>query len=513
MKKRNVFFYSALALGMVGTLASCSSDDDIVAGVPGGSLGNAAGSDQVIEIALENGSNELTTRGGRPLTSEAPAQDIDYVKVLITDKSGKIVADTLFANWMSSSAVADYDDASGHGRKARFTLTGSNANRVTNGADAPYTVYAIGYSDDTQYTVESEGLKDYMNKKGNGFEYDSSLKGEDLAANAKSTTETETGGADLNNLVLKNGNNRNAEEIFAGSAQINFNGNGDNAFTLGLTLHRQVAGIFTYVKNIPYIYTTSDNGQTVTPATTLHLYASANNGDLVLGQFYNAIATENGTNNVAMNVVNGGNPYATTEVVDGKNLIELYSIDLNQWFDNTIQDANNDGAIDYCVYTYNEANKTYDAGSTFWEAPNLGNGWDDVSFAPGSVFGSSFLIPFKAVDKTQTFFLTLEYADGTFARGWNINLPNEDKVASSAALPFYEWDSSKFTSNTNYKEEDVHYYSVLRNHLYGVGKKTADGYTPGTDDPIDLNTNQDIVLQVNDNWQLIHRMDVESPQP
>lgn len=266
MKKRNVFFYSALALGMVGTLASCSSDDDIVAGVPGGSLGNAAGSDQVIEIALENGSNELTTRGGRPLTSEAPAQDIDYVKVLITDKSGKIVADTLFANWMSSSAVADYDDASGHGRKARFTLTGSNANRVTNGADAPYTVYAIGYSDDTQYTVESEGLKDYMNKKGNGFEYDSSLKGEDLAANAKSTTETETGGADLNNLVLKNGNNRNAEEIFAGSAQINFNGNGDNAFTLGLTLHRQVAGIFTYVKNIPYIYTTSDNGQTVTPA-------------------------------------------------------------------------------------------------------------------------------------------------------------------------------------------------------------------------------------------------------
>ena len=126
--------------GMLGSFASCSSDDDFtMSGVDNGGI--VADADQVIEIAVENADGGLQTRAGRDLESDEPAQDIDFVKVIITNQVGdNIVADTLFSNWMTASDVQDYDDASGHGRRARFVLSGSNA--LT--ANTTYKVYAIG---------------------------------------------------------------------------------------------------------------------------------------------------------------------------------------------------------------------------------------------------------------------------------------------------------------------------------------------------------------------------------
>ena len=78
--KKNIFLYSALALGMTGMFASCSSDD--VVEVSGGNTGTDATA-QVIEIAVDN-ANSLSTRSGRPLTSEEPDQTIEHVAVVIT---------------------------------------------------------------------------------------------------------------------------------------------------------------------------------------------------------------------------------------------------------------------------------------------------------------------------------------------------------------------------------------------------------------------------------------------
>ena len=57
------------------------------------------------------------------------------------------------------------------------------------------------------------------------------------------------------------------------------------------------------------------------------------------------------------------------------------------------------------------------------------------------------------------------------------------------------------------------------NHLYGVGAKASndptdggedpDDPTPDEEDPEDLNTKQDLMLQVCDNWELIHKMVIE----
>ena len=166
MMKKNVFFYGALALGMAGSLASCSSDDDFMAGsVPGG---NTAAAGQVIEIAVENAGNGIGSRAGRPLNSSEAKQNIDCVKVIVTDANNNVVADTLITDWMTSTAVTNYDDASGHGRKIRFTLANSNA--IT--TEGTYTVYAIGYNKNSAYGVKSGSntmsLASYLNSVGNG---------------------------------------------------------------------------------------------------------------------------------------------------------------------------------------------------------------------------------------------------------------------------------------------------------------------------------------------------------
>ena len=51
-------------------------------------------------------------------------------------------------------------------------------------------------------------------------------------------------------------------------------------------------------------------------------------------------------------------------------------------------------------------------------------------------------------------------------------------------------------------------YNIYRNHMYSIGKKTADGDIEG-DGPADLNTAQDLIITVNSQWQIVHGMELE----
>lgn len=517
MMKKNVFFYGALALGMAGSLASCSSDDDLMAGsVPGG---NTAAAGQVIEIAVENAGNGIGSRAGRPLNSSEAKQNIDSVKVIVTDAHDNVVADTLIGKWMTSPAVTDYDDASGHGRKIRFTLANSNA-ITTKGT---YTVYAIGYNGKSAYGVKSgsgtKSLASYLNSVGNGKKSMREGNGYTVKDETKESIKTFT-----KDLVLINQNKdfAYADEVFAGSTTLDLTKN--TKFSQGVTLHRQVAGIFTYVKNVPFMYTT--NGNTITDkGNILQLVAVKKNKNLVLGQFYNTTLGSNGSkDNILQNVVNGAD--------EDDNEYVVYEINLDYWF-NTLQDVNNDGVIDRYEYTVADpkGDLIEDKKKPIWHAPFRGPGdrFQNVGFVKGSVFGGEFIIPFKATTGDYTFKLRLvsKEENGTIKktyRTWSISLPEDDILTTKDTWSY--WDVNKFTDPANLtKGEDRAKYSVLRNHLYGVGVKskekpnTGDPSDPDPDnptpdspdpeDPVDLNTKQDLLVQVNDNWELIHKMEVE----
>lgn len=519
MMKKNVFFYGALALGMAGSLASCSSDDDLMAGsVPGG---NTAAAGQVIEIAVENAGNGIGSRAGRPLNSSEAKQNIDCVKVIVTNASNnEVVADTLIENWMTSTAVTNYDDASGHGRKIRFTLANSNA--IT--ANGTYTVYAIGYNGNSAYKVKSGSntmsLGNYLNSVGNG-KY-SMREGNGYTVKDAGNESIKQFKKDLV-LINNNTDYAYADEVFAGSTTLDLMKN--TKFSQGVTLHRQVAGIFTYVKNVPFMYTT--NGNTITDkGNILQLVAVKKNKNLVLGQFYNTTLGNNGSkDNILQNVVNGAD--------ENNNEYVVYEIKLDEWF-KTLQDVNNDGVIDRYEYTtaktgaegeYKKGDLIEDKEKPIWQVPLRAEGerFHNVGFVKGSVFGGEFIIPFKATTTGDyTFELRLvSKKDGTIKtyRTWSISLPTDDILKKTDQWSY--WDGEKFTAPAALgTDETGAKYSVLRNHLYGVGVKSKeqpgtgdpDDPTPGgsdPEDPEDLSTKQDLLVQVNDNWELIHKMEVE----
>lgn len=479
MKKGSVFSSAILA---TMALASCSSNE-----VFDGGDGAQASSGQVIEIAVENAGSGLESRSGRPLYSSEAAQDIDNVKVVIVDASGNVAAEEMIENWMTSDKVIAYDDASGHGRKIRIELTGDD--KIANG---DYTVYAIGYSGDTSYKVGTESLHGFLNSVTKGSNKD--LK--DLA------------------LINQNTNRAQAEEIFAGSTTLKVE---NKKFSQGVTLHRQVAGIFTYVKNIPYIF----NKDGVV-GTKLQLVAAKTNLNLILGNFYGMTLSNNGNQdaskepNKLMNVVNGTADRGGVEKV-------VYTINLKDWF-KELKDENNDGILDRYGYIQDTNGKLVEdtrSGKQIWKNPLRGVGQDQpaaATFVKGSAFGGEFIIPFQKVDGTVTFQLRMvNEAEDQVLRTWSISLPDDDLIKASI---LQWWNGSAWTYREDITESKSN-YSVLRNHLYGVGTKdSADPDTDGTnpdpetptpdvDDPQDLNTKQDIMLQVNDNWEVIHKMEVE----
>ena len=490
MKKS--LFYSTAVLSALA-MASCSKDN-----VTNVTPSENNGASQVIEIAVDNGGDGLTTRAGRPLFSSEAKQTIQNVTVVVcNNNNNSVVAKFDVSDWQSASEA--YDDASGHGRKIRFTF-GEEGGPDELTKNTEYKVYAFGYHNASQYTA-NDGSGD----KELGAYFDALSSG---------STFNE-------NLTIKNteatSSYHNAEEIFAGSTTITVDENGN--FSKGMTLHRQVAGIYTYVKNIPYY----------AGARYLKLYAVKEEPKMVLGKFYNAILGENGTSdNTQMNVVNGTGSLSATETL-------VAQIDLHQWFNNgqasptgVIQDVNNDGIIDRYEYKKSGDGKTLeeDTEKPIWRNP-ISSESNKVYFVKGSVFAGEFIIPFQK-GESQTFYLALTNdgsGDEKVYRRWNINLPADDVLGSGDNLWTWDTSSTPAWSEQTSISESQDKYSVLRNHLYSVGTKSAENPNEGTtpeptdpdpenpttdkEDPEDLATRQDLMLQVNDNWELIHNMEID----
>lgn len=308
-----------------------------------------------------------------------------------------------------------------------------------------YTIYAFGYSNNSDYA----NLTTEMNK---------------LTKNAKFSENTI--------LNLKDGK---GEEIFAGStAQFTID-NDHKGFTQTVVLNRQVAGTFGYFEKIPY----------VAGAAKLQLVASNGNTGLVLGGFNSFDLTGNGTGNDGnVNYVVNGTTAAKDNVI--------YTINLKDWFTD-VKDVDKNGLID----------------DTNWKIPA---GYTKATFTNGSVFGGTFLIPFKKNDN-QTFVLQLVNNNGDVLKSWAVKLPSTDGQLSEYTLSY--WNTSATTpvfAKTSGTKDEADKYSVVRNHLYGIGKRSLDKpTTPGTDPdkPEPLNKKQELTLRVNDNWEVIHQMELE----
>lgn len=446
--KKGMFF--ALAASSL-LFSACSSDDAVVS-----TEGQNEAVQQIVLHVASSGDG-LSTRAGRPLYSSQALQTIQNVRVIIyKDDATKTIVKDKQLNWKDSKT---YDN---HGRELTLTYKGTERLEAGN-----YKVMAVGYSDNSDYNYSLDV-----------------------------TSATALSGKYSDIIATLKEGKKEAEEVFAGDADLkigvdknitNFTSGEKNG--VAVTLHRQVAGSFGYFQNIP----ASVNGKA---AATLRLVVRGKNDKLTFDNFNSSFTT---TGSTIQYYVNGSTSTDAPHASDAKfNNNEagyvLYSIDLKTWFPQL--DENGDGVLN--------------AQDASWKRP------DNVKtqVVKGSVFGSNFVIPFKYTEGKSTMELQLLDADGNIIKHWTVSIPESDlnKVAANGVT-----------------DADASIFNVVRNHMYNLGVKTSTGTTttpdpsnptpdpkpdpkptpdPGKDEPEDLTKSQNLILKVNDNWEVIHKMEL-----
>ena len=443
-----------LGMALMASLSFNSCDKEVVYVQDGTGVESVADGAQIITLQVENGGDGLATRAGRPLYSAEAKQTIENVKLWICDGAGNVKYVTTISNWDKDGSTPY--TTGGHGRQKTIEL--KDADKLAAGT---YKIYAVGYSATSDYTMTA-------------------------VTDVKKTEEGPSKYTFNENMVLPC--STAGEEIFAGQMELPVEkGKG---FKKPVVLNRQVAGAFAYVKDIPFME----------GAKYLKLVASAQNQSLVLGNFNSFDLTGNGSGNGknVKYVVNGTNGKS------GSDTCVISTIDLNKWF-TAIKDEDGDNLID--------------AGKN-WKNPHRPSGSPAAgtypTFQKGSAFGGEFVIPFGHVDGKQTLTLQLTNAGGKVLRSWKVNLGSTD-VQLNQTITYWNsnWDSTITDTSANT-------YSLVRNHLYGIGTRMNDDPGKGTDpdpdpdpeptdpdQPESLNNKQELVLKVNDNWEVIHGMELD----
>lgn len=494
------FIWGITLLGAL-SFYSCS-DETVINSETGQEVGN---NEQVLSLTILNSGNGLTSRAGRPMYGTEAKQTINKVRLWICDSNNKVVYIKDYSDWQSDSESYE------NGRMANFILD----NRLTAGS---YTVYAIGYDLNSDY---------------------------DLTAFTGLTTESTYS---PNTIISKTSNGdetKHGEEFFAGSLKLDLTASDiSKGFKKEVVLNRQVAGAYIYVNEIPYM---SGKSQYI------RLVASAKNEKLVFGNFANIDIASNGGAGTAAKFVVNGTEAATLD--DGE--YEICTIDLQKWFC-SIVDNNSDGLIDATVETDPAGCQYPGAQGNNWKnpyKPTDPNSTDYPTFRRGSVFGGEFIIPFAKVAGEQTLKLQLLDSSKNELLSWNINLSGSDQQVGKTVT---YWNNNSWVSFAN--ADDNNSYSLVRNHVYGIGNRTMDnpGWNPDpedpetdpeppvdpidptdpsdpdpdkptdpdpdptdptdpdnpnpnpdVDDPESLDNKQYLTVKVNDNWEIIHDMELE----
>lgn len=548
---RKQVWFSALAAGVL-LFSACKSEDIPAQG------GNESANDQKLVLNLATGGNQAS-RAGRPLLSSAAGQDIDKLTLFFIKEDGNIALkkEISSAEWHNGATAYD------KGMQIEISLKASNGENLTaSTVGTKYTVYAVGYSENTDY---DNGFLNGALTKGDAF-----TQADNFWAQTAETT---------------------GEEIFAGEAKITAIQNSSTNETCliqtsesatypespamavpSIVLNRQVAGVTGYFTNIRTGKMTTGTGLTAKPVK-LRLVASRRNNRV---KFESLVSDETTTSSSAATVnyvINGAqNSDLDNAKWDARFLNSstddayvVYEVKLAEWFKyggdtgrSTFADCdiNEDGVVgfeDAIAYVYGKENvanlqegqleSTWseaikgnkvsigtesseevqcNALSGFWAIPASNKGQQLVA---GSVFAGEFLIPFAQKAGKNTFELQLLDKDGQILDHWNVRIPEGEKYTKPG-------DGGVSTGVIATADSDIStsIYNVFRNHVYSLGLKAQDTDNGGPvdptdpttpepdpkpepdddkDEPSDLSVGQNLLINVNDQWEIIHQMEID----
>ncbi len=542
---RKQVWFSALAAGVL-LFSACKSEDVPAQG------GNESANDQKLVLNLATGGNQAS-RAGRPLLSSAAGQDIDKLTLFFIDGEGNIALkkEISSAEWHNGATAYD------KGMQIEISLKGSNGEALTaSTVGTKYTVYAVGYSERTAYNngfLNGSLTKDAaFTQTDNFWAQTAENTGEEIFAGEAKITAIQNGSTNETCLIQTSESGATYPESPAMAVP-------------SIVLNRQVAGVTGYFTNIRTGKMTAGTGLTAEPVK-LRLVASGRNNRV---KFENLVSGETTTSTTVNYVINGAqNGDLDNAKVDARFLNSstndayvVYEVNLADWFNyggesgrSTFADCdlNGDGVVgfeDAIAYVYGKGNvaklqgddlkntwseaiqgKKVSIGaepsevqcnklSDFWAIPASNKGQQLVA---GSVFAGEFLIPFAQATGKNTFELQLLDKDGQILDHWNVRIP-EDEMYTSTNVPSPSTGtiiSAKYDISTSI-------YNVFRNHVYSLGLKAqdtdggpvdpTDPVTPDPkpepdddkDEPSDLSVGQNLLINVNDQWEIIHQMEID----
>ncbi|WP_317417260.1 hypothetical protein [Phocaeicola coprophilus] len=544
---RKQVWFSALAAGVL-LFSACKSEDIPAQG------GNESASDQKLVLNLATGGNQAS-RAGRPLLSSAAGQDIDKLTLFFIDGESKIA----LKKEISSAEWHNGATAYNKGMQIEISLKASNGEALdASPAGTKYTVYAVGYSEGTTYNngfLNGALTKDAaFTQAGNFWAQTEENTGEEIfAGEAKITAIQNSSGETC--LIQTSESGATYPELPAMAVP-------------SIVLNRQVAGVTGYFTNIRTGKMTVGTGLTAEPVK-LRLVASGRNNRV---KFENLVSGETTTSTTVNYVINGaqnselGNAKGDARFLNSStdDAYVVYEVNLADWFKyggdtgrSTFADCdiNGDGVVgfeDAIAYVYGkdnvaklqgndlkntwskaiEGNKVFigtepsevqcNALSDFWAIPTSNKGQQLVA---GSVFAGEFLIPFAQTTGKNTFELQLLDKDGQILDHWNVRIPEGEKYTKPEG-------GGVSTGVIATAESDIStsIYNVFRNHVYSLGLKAQDTDNGGPvdptdpttpepdpkpepdddkDEPSDLSVGQNLLINVNDQWEIIHQMEID----
>ena len=470
------------ALLFAGTLAftACQNETIIYVDENGNPIENVElkEGEGLLKINLSNTSAD--SRAVRPVGSSAAANNVNVVKIYVfKENQGTYKFDT-------SVDVSTEESTDGIIVINDFTAKDEHPNPTQNWedhTDQTKTIKLKGLVQNSKYKFVAVGYNvDNPSSNTTNPYGEPSLSGE-TTLQAFTTTALGEGKTDYD-----------IEELFAGVSAENATQTDKAAFNTpaSVTLTRQVAGMLGYFDNVP----TKINGSVV---KYVRVYA---NDEYTTFKWPAQLLTDDDFNGeTKQTTVGSGNGESTTGT-NGKFL--LMEFDMSKIATNWNEGSPTDDTYTFSSFGSNGATGNETAGAAIessGKAPLAENykAPAGLKLVANSIFGGRYIIPYKAHVDSQTLTVELQDASGNALKTLNVTTNQTNSSVS------------------DYKNQ----YDIRCNNFYSIGKKLYTDNTggdpdpdptpedPDPDEPIDLSSNTNIVVIINDAWEVLHNMGVE----
>ena len=408
---KNYLFLSAVGMMM---LAACSNDDTVP--LEGSGSGEAG---PEIVLSINSGGGGMGVRGSRPVNSSEAANNVTAVQLYIYNEAGTDVTSTALSTGTQNPVVwtAGPSDSAVPGDNPNPSHKASQTVKLNKlSPDGIYTVVAYGYNNVADYTISGGG------------------NGNDAFTATPVVTPLTT-----------------EAELFAGKATFTVsNGNIQTGTSVEVELHRHVAGLLGYFKNIPILYPNPNAAGVPTLVAFVRVYAPSSSSALT----FPSTLTMNGTSGTV----------AKTKVLE----------------------------VNLVTYITDYTSQTLAVAGDLTKNFIIPAGTSPVT-VENSVLTGRFLVPFAKVAGSPTFIVQLEDVTGAVLKSWDV-------VNNALGVGTKEYDVQR-----NY------FYSLGQKYKASStdGGTLGPGTTGDDDNPINLSQETVITVTVNDAWDTIYNLGIE----